>query len=138
MNRTVYKIVPHSRLTGRTSLGIKPVLCTYQRPTNTLPTPTTVGDDRANQLMMAGLLREHTHNHPDSDLAPSNPSNSKNARNDYKSRKAVEYWERRLGVKYPCTFKIYGKKQGMYRTYDGDMLDSRVNKKGRQYKIQNK
>ncbi len=96
------------------------------------------GDDRANQLMMAGLLREHTHNHPDSDLAPSNPSNSKNARNDYKSRKAVEYWEQRLGVKYPCTFKIYGKKQGMYRTYDGDMSYSRVNKKGRQYKIQNK
>ena len=33
--------------TGRTSVGVKPLLCTYKNPTNSLPTPTTVGDDRS-------------------------------------------------------------------------------------------
>ena len=98
------------------------------------------GDDRANQLLAEGVLREHTHNHPDSDLSPSNPTNCKDGeRNDFKSLRGTRAYEKKHDIKYPCTFKIYGKKQGMYRTYDGDKkLDSRVNKKGRQYKIQNK
>ena len=33
--------------TGRTSVGVKPLLCTYQIPTNSLPTPTMVGVGRS-------------------------------------------------------------------------------------------
>ena len=39
----------HPRITSHISplsVGSKPLLCTYQIPTNSLPTPTMVGDDR--------------------------------------------------------------------------------------------
>ncbi len=97
------------------------------------------GDDRANQLLSTGVLREHTHNHPSKNLAPSTPANSTSERNDYKSLRGARDCEKKLGVKYPCIFKIYcSNYRGKYRTYNGDMSDSRVNKTGRQYKIQNK
>ena len=41
--------VEHPRITSHISplsVGVKPLLCTYQIPTNSLPTPTMVGDDR--------------------------------------------------------------------------------------------
>ncbi len=95
------------------------------------------GDDRANQLLAEGVLREHTHNHPSNDLAPSNPTNCKDGeRNDFKSLRGTRAYEKKHDIKYPCTFKIYCNiNRGTYRRYDGDISYSRINKKGK-YKIQ--
>lgn len=93
------------------------------------------GNTRSNELLRKGLLREHTHNHPSRNISPSIPITASGSGNDYKTLNAARYWEEKLGVSYPCIFKVYCDfGQGKYREYGGKMSSSRV-KKGIQYKI---